>query len=989
MRQLSLVFTMVVLLCATAFGQRTIEGTVTGANDEPLAFATVVVEGTTTGVSTDLDGKYAITLPDGNNVLLYSYTGYKTKRVEIGAENVVNVVLDEDVLQLEEAVIVGYGSQRRQDLTASVSSVRGEDIQNIPTAGIDGALSGKVSGVMVTNNNGAPGAGISVRIRGNSSINAGNEPLYVIDGIPVITGDFSSAAYGGQDFNALSDLNPSDIESIQVLKDAAASSIYGSRASNGVVLITTKRGSAGKPKINFNAYYGGQTEIKRYDMLNGEQYAELYNEAWAPLIGETPWNGEDTDFMDLIYQNGFSGAPVSNYDLSIQGGDLKTKYYFGGSLFDQSGTIIGQGYNRMSGRLNLDHKANDKLSFGVSVNMARTNTNVVKSDNNIYGALSLAILQPSNVAAYNEDGSYNFGGMIFDHPVATALEKDLELLTYRTLGNFNVRYEFMPGLAFKTQFGTDVVNFSERNYVPANTAEGAGSSGAGFFNSSRAVRFVTQNTLDFQRNIGDLYFTALAGVDYERYETFSTSISGNNYPSTAFRFLSSAAEITGASETESENRLLSYYTRLTFNYDDKYLLTGTFRADGSSKFGENNRFGFFPSASAAWKIINEDFMADVSGIDDMKIRVSYGLTGNQAGIGNFAARGLAGGGNNYGPNPGVASTQLPNPDLRWEQTAEFNVGLDLAILNERIGLNFDFYNKNTTDLLLNRPLPGTTGFTSITQNVGEMQNTGFELGLNTVNFDGDFKWNTNFQIARNINSVVSLYEGQGFDAGFINRIDEGQPLSYFFAWDVTDRIIDPATGDVEYIDQDGDGNITANDRVFVGSPHPDFMGGLTNTMSYKGLDFRLFFQFVQGNEIYNATRRFNEDGLRRGFNNTTAVLNRWQNEGDITTIPVIASRGGANGSRNNAASARFVEDGSFVRLKSISLGYTLPKDVVSKANISNVRIYVSGDNLVTWTNYSGLDPEVNYAGTDNLNIGTDFLTQGLNKTVKFGLNATF
>jgi TonB-linked SusC/RagA family outer membrane protein len=976
---------MVLLFGVNVIAQRTITGTVTEESGEPLQFALVQVKGTSTGITTDTEGKYSINVPEGQNALVFSYTGFKSKTVELGADNVINVTLVEDALELETAVVIGYGSTKREDITASIASIDGEELSNLPLAGVDQAIQGKVAGVVVTSNNGQPGGGISVRIRGNSSINAGNQPLYVIDGIPVISGDFSQEAYGGMDFNAISDLNPNDIASVEVLKDAAASAIYGSRASNGVVLITTKRGSAGAPKINFSASYGLQTELKRYDMLNGEQYTELFNESFG-ATGD--WNGVNTDFMDLVYQNG-AEAPVASYDLSIQGGDLKTKYFFGGSIFDQTGTIIGQGYNRVAARLNLDHQATDDLSFGVSFNVTRTNTNVVKSDNNIYGALSLAILQPSNVAAFNDDGSYNFSGMIFDNPVATALEKDLELLTYRTLGNFYVRYNIMDGLSFQTKYGMDLVNFSERNYVPVTTAEGAGANGTGDYNSSRALRSVTQNTLNFQRSFGEIYLDALAGVDYENFTLFQTQIEGNNFPSPDFGYITSAAEITGADENETENRLLSYYTRLNFNISNKYLFTATFRADGSSKFGENNRFGYFPSVSGAWRISNEDFMADVNAVNDLKLRVSYGVTGNQAGITNFAARGLAFGGNNYGSLSGVASTQLPNPDLRWEQTAEFNIGVDAALFNDRIGVNFDFYDKNTNDLLLNRPLPRTSGFTSITQNVGRMRNTGFEFNLNTTNFKGAFTWTTNFQIARNINTVVELYEGQGFDAGFINRIDEGQPLGYFFAWDVTDQIVNPDNGDIDYIDQNDDGAITADDRINLGNAFPDYTGGFTNTLSYAGFDLNIFFRFVQGNEVYNATRRFSEDGLRRGFNNTTAVLNRWQNPGDVTTVPIVAGRGGANGSRNNAASARFVEDGSFVRLQSANLSYTFPKEVISKANISNLKIYVAGNFLYTWTDYSGLDPEVNYAGTANLTLGTDFLTQGLNRTIRFGLNATF
>jgi len=804
----------------------------------------------------------------------------------------------------------------------------------------------------------------------------------VIDGIPITTGDFSSQAYGGQDFNALTDLNPIEIESIEVLKDAAATSIYGSRASNGVVLITTKRGKSGKPSITLNAYYGFTNPIEKYDMLSGEQFRELLNEARGT---NDPWNGVDTDFMDLVFQD---DAAIQEYDLSVSGGDEKTKYYIGGSFMDQEGTVIGQNFNRVSGRVNLDHRVNEKLSFGAGVNMTRTKTDVVNSDNNIYGALSLAILQPSNVEAFSEDGSYNFAGMIFENPVAAALEVDQELLSYRTLANVFGRYEIIPGLAFQSKVALDKLNFDERSYIPATINRGRGSNGSGNLNTSDAIRVVNQNTLDFQRQINDFSLNVLAGIDYEQFKTRRTFLAGNGFPSAEFRWLGSAAEFTDASQTETENRLLSYYGRVTLNYDNRYIFTGTFRADGSSKFGENNRYGYFPSGSIAWRFSNENFLINSNVINDGKIRVSYGLTGNQVGIGNFASRGLAGGGNNYGSAPGVAPTQLPNPDLQWEQTAEINIGFDLALFSEVLGITFDWYRKTTEDLLLNRPLPGSSGFTSITQNVGEMENSGIEVLFNVVPFSGEFNWDFSLQFATNQNEVTRLFEGQGFDAGFANRIDEGKPLSYFLGWRA-EEFVNPETGDVIYEDVNGDGNITPADEVDIGNPNPDFFGGFRNNLSFKGFDLSFFFQFQYGNDILNYTRIFAEDGLRRGFNNTTAVLDRWQQPGDITRIPRVSERGGPNASRNNSVSSRLIEDGSYVRLKNLSLGYTIPNDITSQVGISRLRFYVAGTNLWTLTDYSGLDPEVNFDGTSALTLGTDFLTQGQNKMITFGANLNF
>ncbi|MCB0521248.1 MAG: TonB-dependent receptor [Lewinellaceae bacterium] len=974
---------LIFLFTQPLLSQRTILGKITNERQEPLVGATVTVPNNRVGTFTDPDGKFALEIPDTVAELVVNYTGYRTQKVLLAGADELNISMTEDFIGLSEVVVTGYGTQKRVDVSGAISTVKKEDINNVPVAGIDGALQGKVAGLFVSSNTGQPGGGMTLRIRGNSSINAGNEPLYLIDGIPVITGDFSKQYYGGMNFNALTDLNPKEIESIEILKDAAAASIYGSRASNGVILITTKRGAAGKPSISFNASYGVQSELKRLDMLDGKMYTELRNEVTGDSM---VWNGISTDFQDLIYRNG----ALMDYNLNISGGDYKTKYYLGGSWFDQEGVILNQGFQRLSGRLNLDHQVNEKLSFGLGVNLTKSKTNVVSGDNDIFGVLTMALAQAPNVEVYKPDGSYNFQGMFFENPVAGALEKDLILQNFRTLANFRGRYEILPGLAFQSSFAVDHLNFSERFYTPATTAEGAGAQGTGSLNTSQANRFVNQNTLDYQHNFGKLRFSMLGGFDYENFKLTETALAGSGFPSPQFRFLASASSYSNASQSETENSLVSYYARVGLNLLEKYLFTANLRADGSSKFGENNRFGFFPSASFGWRISNEPFLSGANWLDDLKLRISYGLTGNQAGIGNFASRGLANGGANYDGQPGLSPSQIANPDLKWETTRTSNLGLDAAFLNQRVGLTLDIYYKHTVDLLLDRPLPESSGFASIPQNVGEMENKGFEIGINTVNMQGAFRWTTFFQLAHNKNKVLKLYEGQGFStgSGFTNRVDEGQPLGYFYTWKA-EKYVDPETGDVVFEDLNNDGAINEKDNQFVGSPHPDFTGGMANTLSFKGFELNIFFQFVQGNEVYNNTRRFTEDGLARGFNNTTAVLDRWQKQGDVTTIPVIADHGGPNGTRNNQFSSFFVEDGSYLRLKSATLSYSFPTHLIRNIKFQSLRIYVAGENLITWTKYSGLDPELNYQGTDNLALGSEFFTQGLNRTIRFGINATF
>lgn len=971
MKKRLLFFLTLFFACSLVYAQQVVNGVVTDEASLPIIGANVVAKGTNLGTITDVNGQFSLEVPSDVRQIEISYTGYSTQLIDLDGRSSYAVTMAEGTV-LDQLIVVGYGAQDRKDVSGSIAKVEGDQIKGKAVAGIDGALQGEVTGLVLTSNNGQPGGGMSVRIRGNSSINAGNEPLYVIDGIPVTTGDFSENYYGGMDFNALTDLSPSDIESVEVLKDAAAASIYGSRASNGVILITTKRGSASqKPSISFGYSYGTQKDIKRWEMLSGKQYAELKG---------IEWNGISTNFMDAIFRR----APVSQYDLSVAGGDLKTKYYVGGSFFDQQGTIIGQRYNRLSGRLNFDHAINDRLNIGTSVSMSRGKTNVVQSDNSIYGALSLSILQPQNVELYTKDGDYNFDGMIFENPVATAVEQDNVVTTNRTLGNVFARYRILDNLTFQSKAGMDLLQFQERTYRPQNTAQGAGTKGESLVNFSNATRTVFQNTLDYQTSIQSVKVGLLAGIDYENYDLENNSLKGNGFPSPAFRFLASAANYTEASQDLTSNRLLSYYGRANFNILDRYVVTATMRADGSSKFGKNNRFGYFPSISVGWKLGNESFMDNVSFVDDLKIRASYGVTGNQAGISNFASRGLAVGGANYNGLPGVSPNSLPNPDLKWEETTEANIGVDFGIFKNFVSGSFDWYNKLTKDLLLNRPLPPSSGFTGIDQNVGKMKNTGIELGLNFSPLQGDLKWDLGFQFAKNVNTVVELYEGQGFDAGFLNRIDEGQPLSYFYGWK-SEKNVDPATGDIIWEDVNKDGKINNDDKQIIGSPHPDYLGSISNSLSYKGLSLRAFFNFVQGNDVLNFTRVFNEDNLRRGFNNNVNVLRAWKKEGDVTDIPRF---GGPNASRNNRSS-RYVEDGSFVRFKTVTLSYNLPKSLLKSIYFSNMQVYLQGENLHTWTKYQGLDPEANYAGTSNLALGTDFLTQGLNRTFKIGVRGSF
>ena len=954
--------------------QRSVQGTVTDEAGLPVIGVSVYAEAfPAVGTTTDAEGNYVLAAPEGASTLVFEYVGYATQTLSLPDSDRLDVVLTEGI-EISEFVVVGYGSQSPTDVSGAVYRVDGERLNSRAIASIDGALQGQVPGLQLTTNTGQPGAGMTLRIRGNASINAGNEPLYVVDGIPFTTGDFSEAYYGGMDHNVLSDLNPSDIESIEVLKDAAAASIYGSRASNGVVLITTKRGQAGKTRVRAEVSRGIQSDIRRTEMLSGEQFAELSG---------IDWNGKDADFESALYRT----APVTQASLSLSGGDLKSRFYLSGAYFDQEGTFINQSFDRLSGRLNFDHNATDWLQLKLGLNLVGTTTNIVPSDNNLWGIVTMMYLQPRNVDIQRADGSYSLDGYFFENPVGAAVQKTNLLTTRRTLANVGAKVQLHPRLSFNSRTGVDLTDFRERVYNPATTFQGGGSGGEAFLNTTLATRTIFQNYFDYQDRFGNFRVALLAGVDYERFDLDNASLAGNGFPSPDFQYLVSAASFTNAAQDVTGNRLLSFYTRANVNWLDRYVLTATIRADGSSKFGVNRRFGYFPSVSFGWRMDQESFLENSDWVHRLKLRVSVGETGNQAGIDDFASRGLAFGGNNYGGQPGVAPGTLPNADLRWETTQEMNLGLDFGFWSDRLRGTLDLYDKSTAALLLSRPLPPSSGFTGINQNVGVISNRGFELGLDGRLVDGPLRWELGFQFAANRNRVEQLFAGQGFTTSpFLpTRVDVDQPLAYFFGW--RSLGVDSETGDLVFEDLNGDGQLNEADNQFIGSPHPDFIGAVRTEVTWQNFRLNALLNFVQGNEILNYTRAFIEDGLFRGFNQSVRVLDAWQQPGDETDVYRI---GGPNAAQNaNPSTSHWIEDGSYARLRLVRLSYDFNSTLLERWRLSGLHLYVAGENLLTWTNYSGLDPEANHDGTDNLILGVDFFTQGLNRIFKVGVAAEF
>jgi TonB-linked SusC/RagA family outer membrane protein len=1000
---------ILMLVASAAFAQdRTITGTVTAKEDgSALPGVSIQVKGTKVGTQTSADGKFSIKVAQGQSALTFSFIGFIPKTVTLGNGSNINVSLESDSKVLSEVVVVGYGTQSKREITGSQSTVKAADIANAPILSPEQALQGRAPGVQVTQASGTPGGGISVRVRGPSSIGASNQPLYIVDGVPINTGSYTQLGAGGQLTNSLGDINPSDIESLEVLKDAAATAIYGSRASGGVVLITTKRGANQATKLTFNSYYGVQELYKQLPVITGQEYITLLNEAVNTRYGATtgynyltglsnnPANYANTNWQDYIYKT----AAVKNYDLSIRGGTDKTKFSVSGSYFDQDGIVIGSGYKRYSGRVNIDNKISDKFNVGISSSFSNATSNRVNNDNNIYGVVSGSILLGPHVPAYNANGTY--GGdpvSSVDNPVASALETTFTAVNNRLFANAFGEYKITDNLKFKSSFGVDYVQSRDRRFYPTTVNAGRGSKGSGAEGYNQEMNIVNENILSFNKTFaGKHALNAVAGVTYQTSQYESIYAAATVFPGNSIRRISAGAVKTDASSGGTSYGLVSYLARANYTFADKYIIQGSVRVDGSSRFGANNRYATFPAASVAWRASEENFLKNSKIISDLKFRASYGLTGNQE-IGNFSSLPLFGVGA-YIQSGSLVPTQLGNPDLTWETAKSYNFGFDLGFFDNRLSFTVDGYRRNTVELLLAQPLVGTSGFTSIQKNIGAVKNEGLELGLNAVIVNSkDFKWDANFNYTKNKNQVSTLYGGIPFASGFASWVEQGQPLGAFRGY-VVDRLFQSAAdvagsplhssatraGDIKFKDLNGDNVITAADQQIIGQGLPTFFGGLTNNIKYKNFDVSFFFQFSGGNQIYNNTRAFSE-GMNGLFGQTTAVLNRWTPTNTNTNIPRAIYGDTPN---NRRTSTRWLEDGDFIRLKNANIGYTFSPSLVKRLKLNSLRIYAAGQNIWTKTKYQGLDPEVSTFSDTNTAPGTDFLTFPQARTFTFGINVGF
>ena len=975
-----------------------LRGSVTdSATQRPLEGALISVVGTTLRATTGSDGRYQIAnAPIGAVSLRVQMIGYgpMIRRLTViqGDDAAVDFALVLKPIELEEMVSIGYGAVSRSNLSTAVSTVGAEDITGQANASSDAALAGKAPGVQVIQNAGNPGNAISVRIRGSASIEANNQPLYVVDGVPVVSEDLSQLGLGGQGIRAITGLSPEDISTIDVLKDAAAASIYGSRGSNGVVLITTKRGQAGRGTVTFNSYFGSQSPSKKLDLLTGDQYLEYMregavNDGYDP-DDYFPVSGANTNWQNEVMRN----APISGVELAASGGTDKIHYRVSGNWFDQKGIVLSSGYRRIGGRANLDFQVSDKLNILTNFALSGEQNDRIEADDNLEGIVGNAIAHEPYFPVRQPDGRYTSiaDGMAYVNAVDLAKHNTTRANTNTVFANVEGRYSFGGGLQLTSRIGADFYNLEEQQYqsplVPGS--DGAKYGGVAKRGYSNAHRYVFDSYLNYDRTFQAKHALSLTGgtsIEHERKDR--SFLRGEALTDEKLRQVVNATTVTQFDGTFSENGLLSFFGRANYTYDEKYLFGLSFRSDGASVFGPDNRYGFFPGASFAWVASREGFLAGNKTITDFKLRSSWGRTGNQA-IGDYPYQ-TTYCTSNYGTEPGYYPCNLGNSKLGWEKTTQVDLGFDLELWNGRGALSFDWYRKRTSDLLLSRPIPGSSGYTSFVDNIGGIQNKGVEMALTVVpiqptNAEG-FRLVTTLNLSANRNRVTNLFNDQPFSTGYydINRVAVGHPLGEFHAFHF--QGVDPATGDAIYEDVNGDGDITTEDKTFVGSPWPDFTGGWTTTMTWKRFDLTGFFQFSKGNDVFNGMRVFADEGGYNYDNKFSDVLKRWQNPGDITNQP-RASFDGVSGAR--LISDRFIEDGSYIRLQDLTLGYQLPDQVASRFGLANARFYVRGQNIFTSTDYAGYNPEVNSNGsTSSASLATDFYAYPLARTWSFGVQA--
>lgn len=961
-----------------------ITGTVVDSSNEPIIGATVTVsDDTNVKAVTNVDGRFTINAAPGSSLRI-TYIGYKT--VDVKAADGMRVVMEEESNMLKEVVAIGYGSVQRKDVTTAVSSVSTKDLDTRPIVSAVQGMQGKAAGVTISQANGQPGATPTIRVRGTTSLNGSNDPLYVVDGVPMTDIDYLSA---------------DDIVGMQILKDASSAAIYGSRAANGVVIITTKQGKAGEARISLNAHYALNVVRDNQDPLNAAQYKELMDE--IGLVKLPDGLTDKTDWKDEVYRTG----NVQDYQLSVTNGNDKLRYFISGGYTGENGVIKKSSYERYNIRASVENDIRKWLRVNASVaysDYSYKGTGIISGTGSNRGGVVTSIVNtPTYAPVWDPDnpGQYynNFYGVNITSPAENIARTENNKSSYnRLIATGKATIKFMEGLNLTSSLSFDRLQGIETQFLdPKQTTNGRDNYGKGHDGRSISSVWVFDNVLNWKKDFGLHGLDVMAGSSWTASKYSNNYIDGSNYADGLFQTLNAANKIswTGTGSSASEWAILSYFARLQYNWNDRYLFTANVRADGSSKLAPGHRWGYFPSFSGAWRISSEPFMKDIEWINDLKLRGGWGQTGNQSGLGDYSylasysINRVQWFGEGFDTNAVPTRTQstLSNPELTWETTSQTDIGLDLTMFNNRLMLYIDWYYKRTSDMLMTITLPaGSAPARTLNYNGGTMVNKGWEITLKSVNMKGKFSWDTDFNISFNKNKLESLRLTQVYYSAmttdyvndYVVRNVPGRPLGSFYGY--VAEGVDPETGDMIYKDVNKDGVISASDRTYIGDPNPDFTFGLTNNFSWKGFNLNILLQGSVGNDIYNVSRMETE-GMYDGKNQSTKVLDRWRVPGQITNVPKAGW--------NIKNSSYFVEDGSYLRVKSVSLSYDVPRKIISKLGINRLQPYFTASNLLTWTSYSGMDPEVNQYGNNGAVQGIDWGTYPLNRSFVFGLKLEF
>ena len=966
---------------------------------QSLPGATVAIKGTTHLVITDADGKFSfVTGQKFPYTLVVSYISYKTTEI-VATGDPIEIGLEESQSQLNDVVVVGYGTQQRRDVVSAVTKIDPASTRTIPEAGFDAQIQGKAAGVQINSNIGVPGSDLYIRVRGATSINASNSPLYVVDGVFVNSKSLQGIAQD-RSTSPMADINPADIQSIEILKDASAIAIYGSRGANGVVIVTTKKGAYGqRTKIEFNATGGfaNAPADRVWKTTTGPEHATLVNEYSRNMGKPEPFRdrsiiingvagrglpGEQPTYDRMSYLN--RTAYLSDYNLAISGGSEKTRFYLGGGYTKQESIWKPMGFERQSIKINLDHKINSRVSIGTSNTLSRSYRDQARPANGGNGTLLQASLNiPTYLPIFDDKGT-PLKWVNFDNIATLTNRINLWSTSLHYIGNTYVDVDILKNLKFHSSFAVDYNNYDENEYWQKNTILGnAGGRATQSITSLAAL--INEQTLTYNTKVGQHSINLLAGNTIQTTYVKNLSATGTNFPNDSYTQIKDAALQT-AYQSSSRSALSSYFARVGYDFAKKYYLELTARADGSSKFAK--KWGYFPGVGVSWRLSEEKFVKNITAISNLKLRASYGSVGNQEGIDDFASQGLWTGGYGYADgagsteNPGTAPYQLANPNLKWERTTQFSTGIDLGLFEDRLGIELNYYNKKTSDLLLKIPLPAISGYNTYFNNFAQISNKGFELAITSLNVKTtDFTWRTEFNISQNTNNVDKINADIPFAGRDLIRIQQGKPLYSY--WLYKQLYVDPNTGDAAFEDYNKDGKITADDRQIIGSIWPKYFGGFTNSFSYNNIDLNVFFTFSFGNKVWNHNRMLGETGGTLDANRVLLAtqLGRWTTPGQITDVPRLTD---ANYARQE--NSRFLEDGSFIRLRSLNLGYTFPSSLTNKLKIQKLRVFASGNNLLLFTRYKGADPESNI-GQDNIQ-GYDYGVPPQPRAFQFGINLT-